>query len=66
MLKFGKTFCEKLIEIAALFAIRQRKRTSSHRVRRDPLAILTDKEIIEEYRMTMEAILEICSLLETT
>ena len=48
--------------MAALFAIR-RRRMRTERVRRDPLAVLSDKEIIQEYRLSKAVILELSSLL---
>ena len=53
-----------VISMAALFAIRRRRRMQTERVRKNPLAQLTELEIIQNYRLSKAAILELCSLLQ--
>ena len=50
--------------MATLFAIRRRRRMQTERVRKNPLAQLTELEIIQNYRLSKAAILELCSLLK--
>ena len=53
-----------VISMAALFAIRKRRRMQTERVRKNPLAQLTELEIIQNYRLSKAAILELCYLLQ--
>ena len=53
-----------VISMAALFAIRRRRRMQTERVRKNPLAQLTELEIIQNYCLSKAAILELCSLLQ--
>ena len=47
-----------VISMAALFAITKRRRMQTERVRKNPLAQLTELEIIQNYRLSKAAILE--------
>ena len=53
-----------VISMAALFAIRRRRSVKTERVRKNPLAQLTELEIIQNYRLSKAAILELCSFLQ--
>ena len=50
--------------MGALFAIRRRRRMQTERMRKNPLAQLTELEIIQNYRLSKAAILELYSLLQ--
>ena len=50
--------------MAALFVIRRRRRMQTERMRKNPLAQLTELKIIQNYRLATAAILELCSLLQ--
>ena len=53
-----------VISMAALFAIRRRRRMQTERGRKIPLTQLTELEIIQNYRLSKAAILKLCSLLQ--
>ena len=56
-------FCWVIL-IAALFAIRRRRRMQTERVRKNTLVQLTELEIKHNYRLSKAAILELCSSLQ--